>query len=274
MNDYNLTKLRELLQDFYYLTKIKICIYDSACNELCYYPEKLSPFCALLRESEDMERRCLECDKVGFSTCKKTYSQYVYTCHAGLFEAVSPIVYEQKIIGYIVIGQIRASEDIDWREIEARFPKEKCDRLKELYKRLPITEPQRSQAAMRILDACTGYEYLKGLMQNLPERIDYRITSFINEHIHEELTVARLCLEFHLSHSEIYHIFENYFATPPAEYIKARRLSKACELLKETDLPIGEIAGLVGVSDYNYFSKIFKRSFGVSPREYRKGQGK
>ena len=60
MNDYNLTKLRDLLQDFYYLTKIKICIYDSSGNELCYYPEKLSPFCALLRQSDEMEKRCLE----------------------------------------------------------------------------------------------------------------------------------------------------------------------------------------------------------------------
>ena len=39
MESYDLKKMQELLHDFYYLTKIKICIYDSAENELCFYPE-------------------------------------------------------------------------------------------------------------------------------------------------------------------------------------------------------------------------------------------
>ena len=40
MKDYDLQKMQELLHDFYNLTNMKICIYDSAENELCYYPAK------------------------------------------------------------------------------------------------------------------------------------------------------------------------------------------------------------------------------------------
>ena len=44
MQQYDLQKMQELLHDFYNLTKIKICIYDNAENELCYYTEKLTYF--------------------------------------------------------------------------------------------------------------------------------------------------------------------------------------------------------------------------------------
>jgi AraC-like DNA-binding protein len=271
METYNLKKMQELLHDFYYLTKIKICIYDHGGNELCFYPEKLTPFCALLRKSEVMDERCRACDRLAFSQCRKTHRQYVYTCHAGLLEGISPILYDDQIIGYIAVGQIKADEERMTATLLEEFPPDERKTLSELYRRLPVTEPEKITSAMRILDACTGYEYLKGLVRNAEKQIDLRIAAYVNDHLNEELSVRSLCSEFHLSHSEIYTIFREYFNATPAEYIKSRRLSRACRLLKETDLAVSEIARRCGIPDYNYFSKIFKRTFETSPREYRKG---
>ena len=270
METYNLKKMQELLHDFYYLTQIKICIYDRGGNELCFYPEKLTPFCALLRENKTMDERCRACDRLAFSQCKKTHRQYVYTCHAGLLEGISPIIYDDQIIGYIAVGQIKADAERSFDSLAAEFPHESREELGALYRRLPVTEPEKITSAMRILDACTGYEYLKGLIRKAEGQIDLRLAAYINEHLSEDLSVRGLCSEFHLSHSEIYSLFREYFNATPAEYIKARRLDKACRLLKETDLPVGEIARHCGIPDYNYFSKIFKRTLGQSPREFRK----
>ncbi len=270
MEPYNLKKMQELLHDFYYLTQIKICIYDQEENELCFYPEKLTPFCALLRANKKMDERCRACDRLAFSQCKKTHRQYVYTCHAGLTEGISPIIYDDRIIGYIAVGQIKADTNRSFETLETELPEEQMEELRELYRRLPVIEPEKMTSAMRILDACTGYEYLKGLIRHADGRIDLRLAAHINDRLTEELTVRGLCSEFHLSHSEIYSIFREYFNATPAEYIKSRRLDKACRLLKETDMPVGEIARRCGIPDYNYFSKIFKRSLGTSPREYRK----
>ena len=67
MKDYDLQKMRRLLHDFYNLTNMKICIYDSAENELCYYPEKLTPFCKTLREDELADEKCRACDRRAFA---------------------------------------------------------------------------------------------------------------------------------------------------------------------------------------------------------------
>ncbi len=269
MNNYNLKQMQELLHHFYNLTNIKICIYDNNENELCFYPEKLSPFCSLLRENPQMNERCKNCDQRAFLECKKTREQYTYTCHAGLLECVSPILYEGKIIGYIVIGQIKTSNQFNVSCGE-NLSKSFCKDLEKRFNDLPTIEIDKINSAIKILDACTGYEYLKNLVKSSENKIDAQLDEYINQHITENLSVTALCSHFHLSHSEIYSIFKEYFLSTPAEYVKLRRLKHACNLLKQTNLPVNEIAKQCGIPDYNYFSKIFKSVFKTSPREYRK----
>lgn len=266
MHSYDLQKLHQLLKDFYNLTNIKICIYDNAGNELSYYPEKLSPFCSLLRSEEVLDERCRECDRQAFAECKKSYKQYVYTCHAGLIECVSPILYGEKIIGYIVVGQIKPSSPPSYKDI----PEKLISKLKEEYLKLPIIPQDKLDSAMRILDACAGYEYLKNIIKDSENKIDARIAEYINENLTEDLSVPALCDHFKLFHSEIYALFKEHFYTTPAEYVKERRYNKACELLIKTNYPVGKIAMLCGIPDYNYFTKVFKKKFSVSPRSYRK----
>jgi len=53
-------------------------------------------------------------------------------------------------------------------------------------------------------------------------------------------------------------------------FISDKRLEKSRQMLAETDLSIKEITGEVGYNDQNYFSRIFKNKYGLSPKEYRK----
>ena len=57
-------------------------------------------------------------------------------------------------------------------------------------------------------------------------------------------------------------------------FISDRRLEKSCQLLTETDLSIKEITADVGYNDQNYYSRIFKTKYGLSPKEYRKEKQK
>lgn len=256
---YDLDKMQDLLKDFYSLTGIKICIYDKNENELCYYPEKHSGFCKLIRKDPLLKRKCEECDRRAFETCKKTHKQHTYTCHAGLIECISPIIINEKIIGYIAIGQIRAKN----------IPKMNNAFLEE-YNKLPVIPFEKISASMRILDACTGYEYLKGLIEET-DSIDFRLNEYILKNIGNELSTKELCLNFHLSRNELYSIFKKYFDATPADFIKKKRLDIACKLLKTTSLHVNEIATQCGIPDYNYFSKVFKKQFGLSPTQYKKG---
>ena len=270
MNDFGLAKMQELLRDFYNLAHIKICICDEAGNELCYFPEKHTPFCKRLREIPEQDEKCRLCDKRAFAECKKTHRQYRYICHAGLLECVSPVLYGERIIGYIVVGQIRAEESGLPDAVLAALADATKQELIASYGALPLVEQDKINSAIRILDACAGYEHLKGLMSAAEGGIDRQIDAYVNSHLKDALSVSELCARFRLSRNELYGIFKDYFNDSPAEYINKRRLHRACSYLAQTDLAVNAIAQKCGIPDYNYFSKIFKKAFGVSPRAYRK----
>ncbi len=142
--------------------------------------------------------------------------------------------------------------------------------LTEAYGELPSIPKERLSSAFRILDACAGYELLKTIERLNAPRIDLALEGLVQENLAGSLSVPFLCSRLRLSHNEIYAICKEYFASTPAEYIKKSRLAYAKRLLCETDLPIFEIAIRCGIPDYNYFSKVFKKSIGQSPSDYRK----
>lgn len=270
MQTYNLQKLQELLHDFYNLTGIKICFYDDNENEVCFFPERLTDFCQKLRSHPDLDAKCRECDRLAFATCKKTLKQYVYSCHSGLLECVSPIVVNGTIIGYIVIGQIKADNCTDFLKTAKYFDAQTAKKLQKSFNELPAMSMDKINSAIHILDACAGYEYLKNILKQSSKRIDNQISSYINKNLSGDLSVETLCSKFRTSKTELYALFKEYFNSSVADFIKKRRLNEALNLLENTNYPVNKIAEKCGIPDYNYFSKVFKREFNVSPREYRK----
>ncbi len=270
MKNFDIRSLKQLLCDFYHLTNIKVCLYDKEETELYYYPKRLSSFCEILRKDALYDNKCKECDRQGFALCRRKQSQYIYICHAGLRECVSPILCDGQILGYIMIGQIKNSQDTDFSRLEERFPAHLRPPLRKAYDDLPIISQETLLSACHVLDACTGYEALKMLLQDHDLSIETQIDQYIHKHLSSFLSVSDLCAEFHLSRHELYSICSKCFHGTPAGYIKKCRLAHACTLLTTTDHPIYDIAARCGIPDYNYFSKVFKSEYGMSPTEYKK----
>ncbi len=74
---------------------------------------------------------------------------------------------------------------------------------------------------------------------------------------------------FGLSQRSLNRRFKEATGTTPIEYLQRLRHTEACELLKKSNLAVGDIAARVGISDASYFSKLFKRRSDLSPNEYR-----
>ena len=81
----------------------------------------------------------------------------------------------------------------------------------------------------------------------------------------EEL--ARLC---GLSKSYFVKLFGDIMGTSPQQYHTALLINKSCNLLATSSYNISEIARLCGMEDALYFSRLFKKHVGLSPRDYHK----
>jgi AraC-like DNA-binding protein len=98
--------------------------------------------------------------------------------------------------------------------------------------------------------------------------------AYITRNYSEPIRIQDLAREAHTSESNLYASFKAQLGTSPIAYLNDYRLSLAANLLEESDARIGEIADSVGIEDSLYFSRLFKRTYGTSPIEYRKMHSK
>ncbi len=95
---------------------------------------------------------------------------------------------------------------------------------------------------------------------------------FLNENYHREIAVASLAKMENLSCSRYRTVFRSRTGLSPMEYVTNLRIQNACKLLLQTDLSFKEIAVVVGYGDPLYFSRVFKKKVGVSPKAYKENK--
>ncbi|NHF57991.1 helix-turn-helix transcriptional regulator [Flavobacteriaceae bacterium TP-CH-4] len=91
----------------------------------------------------------------------------------------------------------------------------------------------------------------------------------IEKNVYNNLNLEELAQLANLSLSSFKREFKKHYKSPPAKYIKKRKLEKASKLLKGTRMRISDIAYDCGFSDLAHFSKSFQRNFQLSPTSYR-----
>ena len=108
--------------------------------------------------------------------------------------------------------------------------------------------------------------------QNIGVRLILAEAEFISSHYSEEIDLNACAERCGFSRSRFTHLFTEILGVSPYRYQQKFRLEQACELLCSSTLPISEVAESVGFEDALYFSRLFKKRFGVTPSEYRSGK--
>ena len=94
--------------------------------------------------------------------------------------------------------------------------------------------------------------------------------SFIGEHYSEKLTLEDIADSAAVSTRECLRCFRSAIGQSPMEYLIDYRIRAACRLLEKTDLSVTDIAMETGWGSSSYFAKMFRRTCGKTPNEYRK----
>lgn len=96
---------------------------------------------------------------------------------------------------------------------------------------------------------------------------------YVARHFREPVSVADISEYTAISPNYFSHLFKAQTGINFSDYVTRYRIEKSKQLLRETDKQIGEIAEQVGIPDYKYFARIFRRLVGKTPSQYREEEG-
>ncbi|MBS5063829.1 MAG: AraC family transcriptional regulator [Hungatella hathewayi] len=99
-----------------------------------------------------------------------------------------------------------------------------------------------------------------------------QMVSFIRLNFREEISLQDIADEANICKSKCCKIFKAQIAQSPIDYLNSYRLHISADLLKHTSMTVSDVALECGFNHLSYYSKLFSRSYGCTPREYRRGK--
>lgn len=269
---YNEKKLQDILQDFYNATGVNICLRDADFAPIAGLSNARNIYCKCVQDTPVGKEACLRADLDLIKKCRLSGKPEMHVCPAGLMDIAVPILYNDLIIAYVIMGQMKITPDFS----EAKSGVAKLgldpDALRKIYEEIPFFDTGKLQSIANIAVMLTRYILLENmLIPSLNENIG-NAERYINDNLQKELTIQDISEGTNISKSVLYKNFRTSFDCTVKEYINAKRIDRSVELLTSTELSMEEISQKVGFASAAYFSKIFKRYKGVSPLKFRKLQ--
>ena len=247
---YDLVRLKQIIDDLHRVTGASMALMDTKYSFLYNVTNNTDTVCQQIQASPEGDALCSCSDLALVKRCAKERKAVSHICHAGLLDTAVPIFKDGNIAGFIVIGRIRTEDT----------PAEEC------YRQMVYLSKEQLAG---LVDLVSHILFESAIEIDGGEFVS-QATEYIDSHLAETISVSRLCTVLHVSRNYLYQSFHSVFDCTVNEYITERRLRRAAVLLRETDESIARIAETVGIPNYTYFSRLFKKEMGLSPLKYRK----
>jgi AraC-like DNA-binding protein len=101
-----------------------------------------------------------------------------------------------------------------------------------------------------------------------------RIKEFIDKNYKKNIKLEDIADELYINKYYLSHVFKEHMQISPINYLINRRIGEAKNLLVSTELKIGEIARIMGYDNTNYFTLLFKKMTGETPKQFKENHKK
>ena len=264
---YDIGKLKNIIDDICAVTGLCLAILDTKKNYLYSNGREKSLICAYVQQSAEGKIRCSCDDREMISKSEKELCPVSHICHAGLRDTVVPILQSGILVGFIVIGRVRPTLLPEQRGCYSDLNISKAEYDK-LYSELPYLTDESFDG---LIDLLSHILFEKAIEVDYDKFIN-AATGYIDENLHRTITIEELCRELYISKNLLYKKFHDFFDCTVNEYITQKRLDLAKLMLDNTTDSSKKIAENCGFDNYSYFSRLFKKKNGISPRDYRRRQ--
>ena len=266
---YNAEQLNRIIKSIFNLTGMSISILDIDHNVIAHCAQK-QDYCSLLQTTKYKKAYCWQCDQKILEQCRATKKMECHICWSGLYDSAMPIIKNNTVVGFAIMGRIRSERSPVLPQFMPDDDPRTLEQLNELYGKLPFM----TEAKLSALYDLISYILFEPSIQIVYDSFINEAVDFIHANLQENLSVDLLCAKFHISKNYLYKTFLDNLGSTVNEYISVQRLKRAKELLTIGNDPLYSVAAKVGIDNYPYFCRWFKKRTGISPGEYRKASRK
>ncbi|MDL2302201.1 helix-turn-helix domain-containing protein [Lachnospiraceae bacterium OttesenSCG-928-D06] len=108
-----------------------------------------------------------------------------------------------------------------------------------------------------------------GSSQNQIKKEMQEAVHYFNENYAQNIEIETYAQKQHMSVCWFIRSFKKYMGITPLQYLTSIRINRATKLLSDTEYTVSEISSIVGYDNPLYFSRIFKKNMGISPKNFR-----
>ncbi len=267
-------QLRKLIANLKILTGLPANILDPEGRDINLFRGH-PPFCRAVNDLPEGHERCVNCDmwKIRNYTAEKGFQ--FYRCHLGICEAVMPLYDSKTPLAYLAVGCYLDDSPIEeqWARTRSRLDWWPAgpDALKDAFFQFRQCSQEEVRAYTETLEALSAYIRLKGMIRATEQTDLQKLELYLDQHYMEKLSLASISKEMHIGRTKLCTLAKELSGGQTLSHLIAqRRISAAKRLLAQSGLPISAVAEAVGISDYNYFSKVFRSMTGTTPSAFRK----
>ena len=270
---FDFVKMEKLLENFYIISNVRYSLVDIDNHLLCHSND-ITPFCQSICSTDHGYKKCVHCDQYGATyAMEHSLPYYTYRCHAGLMETTIPIYVQTELVAFIILGQYLDCSDIDaqWEQAKNKITTwyENINELKEQFYQLTTIETSVIKSSAEVLIACTQYIATECVIPNVSRSDRQQLSDYIDQNYAQKITLDSISAALAISKTKLCNVAAKQNTTINT-MIRLHRLNAAKTLMENTHYSIAEIANRVGITDYNYFTKLFKSYSNCTPREYMK----
>ncbi|HHQ6240506.1 TPA: PocR ligand-binding domain-containing protein [Klebsiella pneumoniae] len=230
--------INKIAQDFVQATSLAVVVVNIHGDEISEL-FNFTPFCQLMRQHPEHSGRCRMSDRCGGLEASKKDQLCIYRCHAGLTDFSIPLVIAGHLVGFVLCGQVRLSNDVelvDILNVDDRWQDDPAQAS-----RAPSPHDGKMKKALRYIDA----------------------------HLSDELRLEDVAAHVYLSPYYFSKLFKKYQGIGFNAWVNQQRMASAKELLCHSDWSIASIARNLGFSQTSYFCKVFRQTYQVTPQAFR-----
>lgn len=269
--NYDIQKIRAALKDFYNATGINMDLFKTDLSAVSNRNQwESNRYCKCVQDTAEGKKACQLADAQLLARCRESRQLEMHVCHAGLVDVAVPILYNETLLGYIIFGQMKNDTDFAAAQNYLSGLGLDTQTMHTYFEDIPFFDSEKIQSVVRIASMLVKHILLENMLKPDYDESVQKAVAFINENLERDLSVKIISKGAGVSKSVLYKRFHACFDCTVSEYINIRRVERAAQLLKKTDLSVEQISQQVGFTNASYFSKTFKKQMGIAPLKYRK----